>query len=110
MLGNDLQLLMLDECTSGVDPVAAQKIVECLRNYHISKHELSSMEQVAMVFASHRIDECISICDKVIIIHNGYVCFQGKLSNAFTHLFHHSLMFPRIYEYIRPHHLCFLPG
>ncbi len=46
MLGEGLELLMLDECTSGVDPVAAMKIVDCLRKYHVSKQELSAAEQV----------------------------------------------------------------
>lgn len=65
------QLLLLDECTTGVDPLAAAKIVEFL------KHQLQP--QQGLLFASHRIDETISVCNKVLLLYRGQKYIDGDI-------------------------------
>jgi ABC-2 type transport system ATP-binding protein len=64
-------LLLLDECTSGVDPIAAEAIVRQL--YTLRPHQ-------AVLFTSHRIDECIDVCDRVVMLCDGSVVFDGPTS------------------------------
>ena len=66
----DPHLLLLDEPTSGIDPVAAEKIVSYLRAL---KHHQT------VLFASHRIDECVQVCSRVIMVHGGRLHFDGVL-------------------------------
>lgn len=68
--------LAMDECTSGVDPVAADRIVAYLRE--LKDHQ-------GLLFASHRIDECISVCDRVLILAEGSAYFDGSV-HAFDEL------------------------
>jgi hypothetical protein len=63
-------LLLLDECTTGVDPVAAEAIVQQLLQLKPSQ---------GMIFASHRIDECTSLCTRVLMLHDGKVFFDGPV-------------------------------
>lgn len=130
--------LLLDEITTGVDPIAADRIVSYLKsnklndlngevshdingvssietnvdNMHISStlsinknavsktltinngkyEDIKDSEEHAdgnqmlngqqgLLFASHRIDECNSLCDRVIIIHEGMLFFDGPISS-----------------------------
>ena len=64
-------MLLLDECTTGVDPLAAAKIVEFL------KHQLQPHQ--GLLFASHRIDETISVCNKVLLLFRGQKYIDGDI-------------------------------
>jgi ABC-type multidrug transport system ATPase subunit len=68
-------ILLMDEVTSGVDPLAADQIINYLR-----RQSLSTGKQ-AMLFASHRIDECNSLCDRILIIDKGQVFFDGPIQS-----------------------------
>ena len=63
-------LLMLDEPTSGVDPVAAERIVNYLQNVQLYQ---------GILFSSHRIDECVRVCDRVLMLYNGEIKFDGPM-------------------------------
>lgn len=63
-------LLLLDECTSGVDPVAAEAIVASLGRLDASQ---------SLLFASHRLDECLAICGRVLMLHRGQAYFDGPM-------------------------------
>jgi ABC-type multidrug transport system ATPase subunit len=84
-------LLMLDECTSGVDPIAAQRIVAHLKAELLAEsvlytdNERSLSQQQGLLFSSHRIDECGALCDRVVILNEGSVCFDGSI-RAFENL------------------------
>ena len=65
-------IVLLDECTSGVDPVAAEKIVTYLNDLNNTK---------CMLFSSHRVSECISLCNRVIILYEGRVYLEGPISS-----------------------------
>lgn len=90
-------VLVLDECTTGVDPIAAESIVHYLsmqrhqsRRHHphrlerqssVEDEQLQSHEQLlqerpnerlqSVLFSSHRIDECLRLCDRVLILVEG---------------------------------------
>ena len=57
-------------CT-GVDPVAADRIVEYLRTVRLAQ---------GILFASHRIDECLSICQRVCMLFDGELRFDGPIN------------------------------
>lgn len=70
----DPDLLLLDECSTGVDPLAADKIISYLQKKLVVPHSNQSL-----LFASHRIDECSTLCDRVVILHRGQVFFDGGM-------------------------------
>ena len=61
---------------TGVDPLAAERIVRYLK-------ELKPTQ--GLLFASHRIDECISTCNRVLMLVEGSVYFDGSV-HAFDEL------------------------
>lgn len=63
-------LLLLDEPTSGIDPPAANDLI----------HYLSLLPpSQAMLFASHRMEECLVICRRVMLLSNGRLQFDGPI-------------------------------
>jgi ABC-type multidrug transport system ATPase subunit len=64
-------IILLDECTSGVDPVAAERIVTYLNDLNNTK---------CMLFSSHRVSECISLCNRVVILYEGRLFLEGPIS------------------------------
>lgn len=60
----------------GVDPLAAERIVRYLKELKPSQ---------GLLFASHRIDECISTCNRVLMLVEGNVYFDGSV-HAFDQL------------------------
>jgi ABC-type multidrug transport system ATPase subunit len=64
-------LLLLDEVTSGIDPIASEKIVSSLK-----LNDQSS----GVLFCSHRIDEVLQVCHRVVIMHEGRMVYDGSAS------------------------------
>ena len=64
-------LLLLDECTSGIDPPAASEIIRYLSTLPSSQ---------AILFASHRMEECVRICGRVLLLYGGRIQFDGPIS------------------------------
>ncbi len=56
-------LLILDEPTRSLDPVASEAFLDHLR--------ILASEGVAVLFASHRLDEVEAMCDRVLVLVNG---------------------------------------
>lgn len=65
------RLLLLDECTTGVDPVSAERLVD-----HLSTLDPSQ----GLLFASHRIDECVRVCTRAIMLYEGQKHFDGPMT------------------------------
>jgi ABC-type multidrug transport system ATPase subunit len=68
---NSPSLLLFDEPSSGVDPAAAERIISYLAN--LPPHQ-------AMIFASHRLDECLRICRRVFMLYGGRIQFDGDMT------------------------------
>ena len=81
------RLLLLDECTTGVDPIAAERIVRYLKHTHTTRTTgsedralLFKQQQQGMLFASHRIDESLAVCSRVLMLVRGKVFLDGPIS------------------------------
>lgn len=72
----DPKLLILDELTSGLDPIAQHEVMDILRNLKNTGKTI--------FFSSHRLSEVESICDKVGILHKGKLVKFGKIDEIFS--------------------------
>ncbi len=69
---HDPEVLILDEPTSGLDPNQIVEIREVIKKQGLNK---------TVLFSSHILQEVEAICDRVIIINNGQLVADDKLSN-----------------------------
>jgi ABC-2 type transport system ATP-binding protein len=65
-------LLLLDEPTRALDPVASAAVAEMLRQL--------AADGVAVFLSSHRLDEIETACDRIVIVTDGAVRFDGAVS------------------------------
>lgn len=64
------QVLVLDEPTSRLDPIAASEFITALKKLN---RELS----LTVIISEHRLEEVIPACDKLLVLENGAVkCFD----------------------------------
>ncbi|MCX7700251.1 MAG: hypothetical protein N2039_05195, partial [Gemmataceae bacterium] len=66
------QLLLLDEPTIGLDVVAQVTIQRCLKEYNASRG-------VTMLLTSHYMRDVEALCERVLVITQGKVLFDGPL-------------------------------
>lgn len=66
------KLLILDELTSGLDPIGQYEIVEIVKNLK---------NKTTILFTSHNLAEIEQICDKVMIINKGRSIFYGSIQD-----------------------------
>ncbi|MDG3004071.1 ABC transporter ATP-binding protein [Paludisphaera mucosa] len=67
------RLLLLDEPTIGLDVVAQAAIQKCLRDYH-------ERRGVTMLLTSHYMRDVEALCDRVIVITQGKIVYDGPLA------------------------------
>jgi ABC-2 type transport system ATP-binding protein len=65
-------LLVLDEPTRALDPVATSAVGQLLR--------ATAADGVAVLLSSHRLDEIEAVCDRVVAIVGGAVRFDGTVA------------------------------
>ena len=68
------ELLILDEATSGLDPMAAEEVLQALIG-HVAN------EGTTVFFSSHQIAEIEQIADHVVIIDRGRAVLEGALDD-----------------------------
>lgn len=73
-LASDAQLIMLDEPTRGLDPIA--------RRTFWSKLFLKKSQGRTIILNTHYPDEAEAIGDSVAILHKGRVAFRGSIESA----------------------------
>ncbi len=66
-------ILILDEPTSGLDPATRREFLEIIRR-QARGHNRTTF------FSSHLIDEVERVADRVGIIHNGRLCYEGEVA------------------------------
>lgn len=81
----DTELLLLDEPTSQMDPVAARKLFDFL--YHINQ-ELGT----TIVVVEQRLENVFSMADKMIVMEKGKVLYEGFPENVYETTKNTSLM------------------
>jgi ABC-2 type transport system ATP-binding protein len=72
---NDPDLLILDEPTTGLDPVGQRDIRDLVRR-------LASEGGKTVFFSSHQLREVEQICDQVAVIDRGQLVVQGPLAEV----------------------------
>lgn len=65
------KLLLLDEVTSGLDPVARQELRELLKERR--------KQGATLFFSSHELGEVEMLCDRILMIHQGRLIEERKL-------------------------------
>jgi ABC-2 type transport system ATP-binding protein len=75
------KLLLLDEPTIGLDIHAKQKIRQFLR-------QIQSEYDVTMMLTSHDMDDVENVCDRVIVINNGSIATDSKLTSLIAEYNH----------------------
>lgn len=68
----DPQLLILDEPMSGLDPLGRRFMIDLLAR----QHRLGK----TICFSSHILNDVDELCDRIVIIYNGKILFQGNKS------------------------------
>jgi energy-coupling factor transporter ATP-binding protein EcfA2 len=64
------RLVLLDEPTSQLDPVAGDELISLLRR-------LNEEWAVAVMLGEHRLERCLSAADRVLAIDHGAIAFDG---------------------------------
>jgi energy-coupling factor transporter ATPase len=65
------EIIVLDEPTSFLDPLSAEKIFEVI-------HDLNKKLGITVVLVEHRLDLTAKYADHIIIMDEGKVCFDGN--------------------------------
>jgi energy-coupling factor transporter ATP-binding protein EcfA2 len=65
------EIIVLDEPTSFLDPLSAEKIFEVI-------HELNKKLGITVVLVEHRLDLTAKYANHIIIMDEGKVCFDGE--------------------------------
>lgn len=73
-LAHHPDILILDEPTAGLDPVARREFLDIIR-VQARQHQRTTF------FSSHLIDEVEQVSDRVGIIHRGRLRFEGRLDS-----------------------------
>jgi ABC-2 type transport system ATP-binding protein len=68
--------LILDEPTDGLDPIQKQEVCRLIKN--MGKHS-------GVMLSTHILDEVDAICDRVIVINNGQIIFEGTPDTLHHH-------------------------
>jgi ABC-2 type transport system ATP-binding protein len=71
------QILILDEPTTAIDPIGVTEILELIRG-------LARDEGIAILLASHLLDQVQSVCHRVGIFHAGRIIGQGSVDELAT--------------------------
>jgi len=74
-LMSDPQFLILDEPTTGLDPIGIKKLKEKLVY-------LTKKRGITILFSSHQLPDVEEICDRVILIREGVVLYNGTLKEV----------------------------
>ena len=69
-LSHDAKLLLLDEPTSGIDPVMRDQLLDILRDY-------MTHEDRSIFFSSHITGDLEKIADYIVYIHKGRIIYSG---------------------------------
>ncbi len=71
-------VLILDEPTAGLDPVGVEHILDNIRAYHRAKN-------ATVIIVSHSMEEMARTVERVVVVHDGTLPFQGTPREVFAH-------------------------
>ena len=67
----DTPIIMMDEPTVGLDPIAKNKVIELLKQ--------KSLEGKTIIFTTQIISEAEALCNKLMILNHGIIVAEGNL-------------------------------
>src|SRR4030043_1921642 len=70
-LGNEPELLILDEPTAGMSPEETQAAIELIKR-------LAQMRGLTILFCEHDMDIVFSIAESIMVMHQGRTLIQGR--------------------------------
>jgi ATP-binding cassette, subfamily A (ABC1), member 3 len=79
------QIVFLDECSTGVDPVARREIWELVSDI-VSDESVPLEERASVILTTHSMEECEALCPRIGIMANGRLRCLGSaqhLKNKF---------------------------
>jgi len=68
---HDPEVVVFDEPTSGLDVITAENIINLIRD--------CKQKNKTVIFSSHIMSEIDLLCDDLVIIHQGKICFQDTM-------------------------------
>lgn len=71
----DAKIIILDEPTSSLSEREVKKLFKIIR-------DLKEKKQISFVFISHKMDEIFELCDNVVILRDGEVTLNKKVSDT----------------------------
>jgi len=66
-------ILVMDEPSSNLDPLARQRLIDLLRSFEHTK-----------IIATHDLDLAMDLCERTIVLHNGQLTADGPTMDIFT--------------------------
>ena len=72
------KVLILDEPTAGLDPVGVASILSNIRDYH-------QAHNATIILVSHSMEEMARTVDRLVVVNDGALPFQGTPSEVFRH-------------------------
>lgn len=72
------KVLILDEPTAGLDPEGAASILGNINDYHVQHN-------ATILLVSHSMDEVAQCADRLVVINDGKIPFQGTPREVFLH-------------------------
>lgn len=84
LLGNP-QLLILDEVTSGLDPVGRKELRDLLKE--------RQRQGTTLFFSSHELGEVEMLCDRILLIHQGKLVEERDMAKLKEELRHYRLSY-----------------
>ena len=70
-LVHDPEIIIFDEPTTGLDVAASQTILDVINRCR--------QQQKSVIFSTHHMHEVEKLCDQIVIIEQGKVCFEGTV-------------------------------
>ena len=77
------KVLFLDEPTIGLDIISQEKIRNYLKEYN-------SLKKTTVLLTSHYMRDVERLCNRVVIINNGMIIYDGSVNDHIDHR-HHDL-------------------
>ena len=71
-------VLILDEPTAGLDPLGVEQVLSNIQAYHKAKN-------ATIIMVSHSMEEMARTADRLVVIHEGKIPFQGPPKEVFAH-------------------------
>ena len=78
VIAMDPAVLILDEPTAGLDPAGTEQILQNIHDYHAAQN-------ATIILVSHSMEEVARTVDRLVVVNDGRIPFQGTPREVFQH-------------------------